>query len=383
MTGKTPNDTRDKKTNNKKTTPIRKTTPRTRATTKNTPANNKQTPKRDRSDLSSPEAIEPPKKALIMSTNDANKPLTIADIQLLFKEQTASIQGTIRDEMRIMGDDIKAEFQTKITQLQEQVEANKMNVQTQINEMKSDIAMCMGQSNSADDDLQRISKLNELKITGIVHANNENLNVIFSEIAKLVGFELTTVNNVPTVNRVQRWNPTSKTKTPTPIVIIKFVANHIRDDFYRKYMNKIATKPIMPEDINLPAGKQVIIGENLTVMNSKIFIEASKMKRENKLCTLFTQEGIVHVKAIKNEKATAIRSQRQLEIFIAAKASNVSAHKEKTATIPPTTTTPLAATTAADAANATAASEIPSTPASNHNEQSDVNGTSPMIVEAS
>lgn len=104
--------------------------------------------------------------------------------------------------------------------------------------------------------------------------------------------------------------------SPTPIIIVKFVANHIRDNFYSLYLNKIAAnKPIMTENLNLPKGTRIIIGENLTLNNSKIFIEASKLKWDGKLCQVFTHEGLVHVKAIKTARATSIRSQRQLELW--------------------------------------------------------------------
>lgn len=338
MTGKVSiNDNRDKKITGKNTRSSAKnnqTQP-----TKTTPKPNK----RDRSDLS-PETTtkEPPNKTQIMS--NPSETFTLADIKKLLGEQTTSIQQSIENEIKRMGDDIKAEFQVKITALNEKIEANHSNVQTQINAMKMDIENIKGQPNGGDDDLQRISKLNELKITGIAHANNENLNAIFGEIAKLVNFNLNGPNNAPAVNRIHKWDHERKTKIPTPIVIVKFVANHIRDDFYRCYMDKIAAKQIiLPENIKLPAGKQIIIGENLTVNNSKIFIEASKLKRDKKLCQVFTQEGIVHVRAIKSEKATAIRSKIQLEQFIASRASNQQDKSDDKAVNGTTTTTETAA----------------------------------------
>lgn len=59
-----------------------------------------------------------------------------------------------------------------------------MIVQKQINELKSNIEQ------QTTDKLQRMAKLNELKITGIAHTNEENLNEIFKAIAQLMDFDL-------------------------------------------------------------------------------------------------------------------------------------------------------------------------------------------------
>lgn len=72
----------------------------------------------------------------------------------------------------------------------------------------------------------------------------------------------------------------------------------------------------MTEHLNLEKGTRIIIGESLTQVNLKIWVEASRQKRAGKLVQVFTQDGLVHVKAVKTAKAMAIKSQRQLEIFI-------------------------------------------------------------------
>lgn len=253
----------------------------------------------------------------------SSAPLTLDTIRSLLAEQTQSIQTSMQNEMKILGDGIKAELQSQITQIHEKIDANQANVQSQINDLKVNVEKCTEQMNGTDDDFQRISKLNELKINGIAHTNNENLNEIFNEIAKLVEFDLSTVNNVPSIMRIYKRDHTKNISAPTSIVIVKFVANHIRSDFYSHYLKKIAAKkPIMSENINLPKGSRIIIGENLTVKNFGIFVEACKLERENKLCSVFTQDGLVQVRANKNKKAIAIRSLRQLELFTLANPPN-------------------------------------------------------------
>lgn len=273
--------------------------------------------KRNRTNLSSPETSPNPKiPATMANTNEA---LTIDVITKLLADQTKSLQTTMQNEIKTLGDELKNEFQSQITQLNDKIDANRANVQQQIDDLKVNVDQCMKHTSNTDDDVQRVIKLNELKISGIMHTNDENLNVIFNNMAKLVKFDLSCVNNVPALTRIFKHDKASNTSVPTPIVIAKFVASHIRNDFYRLYLNNIAAKqPIMTENIGLPSGTRIIIGENLTSTNHGIFVEASKLKKQGKLCQVFTQEGLVHVKAVKNTKATAIRSQNQLELFTLA-----------------------------------------------------------------
>lgn len=271
--------------------------------------------KRDRNALSSPEADVPPSKTAAIMPNE----VSIESIRTLLQEQTKAIDMNMKTQMDKMSEEIRAEMQTKLNELHEKIDTNQKSMQSQIDKLKNNVDKCMEQASGTDDDMQRMAKLNELKIRGIEHTNQENLNNIFTDIAKLLQFNLSNVNNVPSITRLFKWDNSSKTSKPTPYVIVKFVANHIRNEFYSLYMKKIAAKePIMSEQINLPQGTRIIISENLTQINSSIFVAAASLKKQNKLVQVFTQNGLVHVKANKSVKATAIRSQRQLELFTAA-----------------------------------------------------------------
>lgn len=273
------------------------------------------TSKRNRHTESSPDSTPQPPAKIQTTTTMTGTPVTIDIIRTLLAEQTQLLNTS----MQKLGDDIKSEFQAKINQLNEKIDSNQKNVQQQINELKSNVTQCMEHTTDTDDEMQRIMKLNELKISGIAYQNEEKLNEIFTEIAKLVQFDLTNVNNVPSLTRIYKRNKTTNTNSPTPIVIVKFIATHIRNDFYRLYLNKIAAKqPITSDNIGLPSGIRIIIGENMTAKNYEIFVAAGKQKKDNKLCQVFTQDGLVKVKAVKGTKAATIRSLRELDMFIQA-----------------------------------------------------------------
>lgn len=83
-----------------------------------------------------------------------------------------------------MSDELKANFQSELAKLNDQVEAIESIVTGQISNLRADIDKCVDRLNANDDDLIRIQRLNELKINGIAHVNGENLCEVFNSIAK-------------------------------------------------------------------------------------------------------------------------------------------------------------------------------------------------------
>lgn len=296
---------------------------------------------------SSPETTPIAKKIPIAM---GDRPVTFDDIKSLFAEQTATITDSnnklnqnIQNEMTTMKNELKSCFDQQINQINDRISA----VETQVNRRIDEIAANINQGGNSrdDDDLKRIAKLNNLKISGITHMKDQNLSDIFNIIAKKVEFDTSNPVNVPTLVRLYRKNEKTKLMSPSPIIIMKFVARHIRESFYTHYLNKIVAKQfIMSEDFGLEKGTRTVIGEDLTENNSKLFAAAMKLKKEGKLCQSFTNEGLVHVKALKTDKATAIRSNLQLEVFVQSKTSTEdkasgNLHNDPTAKDPSTSTT--------------------------------------------
>lgn len=246
-----------------------------------------------------------------------DKPVTFEEIKALFTEQHNLMRHSVKDEMNTMKNELISCFDAKLNQLNDRISAVESQVHSRIDQIVADIQHNDNQTNCSEDDLNRIAKLNNLKIKGIPHSTGENLDNIFRAIAEKMNFDTTNPLNVPTAVRFYRKNIATKLMSPSPIIVLKFIAKHIRDDFYTHYLDKIAAKQyLMSEDLGLGNGTRIIISEDLTENNSKLLTAALNLKKEGKLCQAFTYEGLVKVKAIKTEKSTTIRSQIQLEIFV-------------------------------------------------------------------
>lgn len=302
-------------------------TQRTRSTTRST--NNQQTidtnpqsltPKRKVSDTSPTKSPEAKK----ITQSKMTTPVTLADIASLLKEQTAAIKDDIKNEIKIIGEELKASFHYEITKLHERVDAIETNASSRLMDLKTDVDKCVNRLNNTDDNLARIGKLNELKINGIAHTNNENLHDIFCSIAKLIGYDITNPLNIPDIARMHKRNNHNNDFLPLPSIIVKFVATHIRNTFYGLYLARATKEPILSEHINLPQGSTIRIGEMLTPQNQMIFTEAIKLKRDKKLSKVNTVDGLVRVKAGQTERFVTIRSQRELDTYVTTKMNSSS-----------------------------------------------------------
>lgn len=284
----------------------------------------------------SPETTPSAKKTPIEM---GDKPATFEEIKALFTEQHNLMRQSVKDEMNTMKNELISCFDSKLIQLNDRISAVESQVHNRIDQIVADIQHNDKQTNCGEDDLKRIAKLNNLKIKGIAHSTGENLDNIFRAIAEKMNFDITNPINVPTVVRFYRKNIATKLMSPSPIIVLKFIAKHIRDAFYTHYLDKIASKQyLMSEHLGLGNGTRIIISEDLTESNSKLLTAALNLKKDGKLCQAFTYEGLVKVKAIKTEKSTTIRSQIQLEVFVQSN-QPANEHPSQSNSNAPTTTT--------------------------------------------
>lgn len=241
--------------------------------------------------------------------------ITLADLEAMFEKQTA----TLNQSMKTMGDELKLSFLDEIKNLHERVEAIESNVSVQISCLRTDVDTCINRVNSNDDDLIRMSKLNELRINGIAHTSNENMHDIFCSIANHIGYDISSPTSIPDIVRMHKRNNQTNDFIPMPSMIMKFVAAHIRNNFYGLYLAKATREPILSERINLPQGSTIRISEVLTPQNQTIFTEAIKSKRDKKLLKVKTVDGLVRVKSTQSEGFVTIRSHRELDLYIMSK----------------------------------------------------------------
>lgn len=256
---------------------------------------------------SSPTTTSPEAK----KTTASKMSISLADIEKLLEKHTVQI----KEEMKNVGNEIKTNLEGQMEKINKRIDSIQDHFDEKLKEVRTDVDKCIEQLDMGDETNTRISLLNELKLNGIAHSNGENLKEIFQSIAHLIGYDTSSPVHIPDLTRTFKRN--NNEITPLPLIIMRFVAKHVRNKFYGLYLAKVSKQSIKTEDIKLPQGGFVRIGENLTQHNQKIFMEAMKLKRDKLIAKVFTIDGLVNIKINATEKAVIVKTQRELDMLLA------------------------------------------------------------------
>lgn len=292
--------------------------------------NNKtSTNKRNRSasspNLSSPETTQRSKMPATATDNE----ITLDKLISLFNNQKKEISSelnsnvnSIKDEIGAMVDKIKAEFRSEMDCMKGDVNALSESVDQRFAHINEQIAAHVFDEERLEDDYKRVSRANELKIVGVNYVANEKPQEIFQRIASLIGHNNNNTAILPTVIRI--FKRQGGEQLPQKILIVKFIAPHLRDEFYSNYLSFLSGKNLLTGELIGTGGRdeRITIGENLTPLNHKIFRECMNLKRSGNLFQVFTWDGITKVKTDKSSKSFAIKSQRELDLFMAKNLPN-------------------------------------------------------------
>lgn len=183
--------------------------------------------------------------------------------------------------------------------------------------------------NNTEDDIRRAQLSNSLRINGFAVKENENLLDLFEKIAAEIGFAIGEKMSMPMIERMPTRNATTGQIMPSPTILIHFASIQQKKTFYSLYLNKM---PLDSSKFGLPTDTRVIIGENLTYINSKLFKEVLILRREKKIMQAFTEDGIVKIRFVKgkNQPTFTIRSQIELETIVAKHESQMKTNESNT-----------------------------------------------------
>lgn len=188
----------------------------------------------------SPTTVTPEAK----KTTAKKMALTLDELDQLFEKQTQKLQfhmqQTIKEEMKTLGDELKANLDTQIDKINTRIDSIQESVNVQLNDVRADIYNCTEKLKLNDEDSRRISVPNELKLNGIAHSTNENLNEIFLSIANLIGFDTTNPLHTPSITRSFIKDRRTNEIVQFQKILLKFVAKHIRNQFYGLYLARVS-----------------------------------------------------------------------------------------------------------------------------------------------
>lgn len=210
----------------------------------------------------------------------------------------------LADMIANMKTDISQDMSKQISNLQVNLETKFFNA---IGDVKKDIDTINNRQDILEEKYDKIERqlhLTDLLIHGIPKNPNEDLRSLMQSVSSKIGFS-SLEYSLLSVFRINH-------KSSKPTIILKFISLPARNEFYKLYKDILQTKPICLNHIGFNSNDRIIIQESLSTSNSTIFKKAMEYKKENKLYSVFTQNGFVKIKPSADSKAITIINLAQL-----------------------------------------------------------------------
>lgn len=253
------------------------------------------------------------------------------------KSKTAKMTSKDMDELKQLISNSTIAIEKKIDDSTNALEAKVSNLATTVNEDVNSLRVSVEEFNSkisddisgiklqlnehtqrldnTDDDIQRMRLSQDLRLTGFAHKENENLLDLFFQMATIIEFAIDERSGAPTLERRQFKNRTTGQFMPSATILIHFAISRQKEMFYSRYLKKM---PLDPVKFGLPSEQRIMVSENLTAKNAKIFKQALSLKKEKKIAQTFTEDGIVYIrfKSGKSSPTHVIRNVTALETLV-------------------------------------------------------------------
>lgn len=216
--------------------------------------------------------------------------------------ETRKLIETVRSEMSDINkkiDCVKTELLSDITFVKDECTARFQHHDTALDLLNSRV----------DNVSQKIGALhnrNELIISGIPYRKGENLHSTLKTICRHLAVDDATTRMAQTKRMKGR-----KSDSDSPIVV-EFALKATRDAFYSAYLRN---RDLNLKHIGLDCHRRVYINESLTIEARKLKSAALQRKKAGKLSSVFTKEGVVHVRAGAGGQPIAIKSKIDLDKY--------------------------------------------------------------------
>ncbi len=144
------------------------------------------------------------------------------------------------------------------------------------------------------DDLDQRQREKNVRVMGLSEQDDTNIK---SKLIKLVGARDITENDICCSTRMGKQKDGISRD-----LLVQFVSKEKRDEFYS--MRKRTPKN--------EQNKKVFINEDLTELRAKLFYDARRLVRRNKLFGTWSQNGNIMIKVMENDNPCVIRNHQEL-----------------------------------------------------------------------
>lgn len=236
----------------------------------------------------------------------------------LIESSTKSIEEKIKEThvaLENKFDALAVKVNNDVQSLKSSVDEFKNGVSNEFAEIRTQIVGNTQRIENTEDDIQRLTRSQDLRLIGIPPIENENLLDYVNIIATEIGCATFTSFNAPPMERILLINRSTKQATPSNTILIHFIIPRQKQIFYSHYLNKM---PLNPEKFGLSQDKRITLSENLTRKNTLVFKQALLLRKDRKIAQTFTEDGLVKIRFVRGKKETQhiVRSITELETAV-------------------------------------------------------------------
>lgn len=228
----------------------------------------------------------------VEADNDPQKDLSMRDLCSLMVKLDKKVDS-VRDDIAIKLDQQSANIHEDLLK---SLDSFRANIETKVETMVIEQSERIDSIESSIDNIERISKLNDVIIRGVAYAQNEYLLDVFESISKAIGFKKNVNFSVNNIFRLKR-NGNSP-------ILVQFVSQLLKRQFMVKYFAK---KNLNLSDIgHQNNNNRIYCSDNLTASNNRIYNKAVDLMKAKMIVKVHTRQGFVFVRYPDNENFVKI-----------------------------------------------------------------------------
>lgn len=225
-------------------------------------------------------------------------------------EMTISqLAGRISEQLSSTKDELSKQMKSEIENLKSDIKKDLEQMYSTLEKSVADLSCCVNQNKESihhnASALSRSLNRNDLLISGVPFVQGENLMDYFGKCCHALGLAKIAV---PAVD-IRRLHKSSMVPGKSYLILLQFAITNQRNDFYFKYLG---SRSLTLDLLGFNSKDRIFVNENLTVAARAIKHKALAAKKEGKLHSVVTRDGVVCIKKSPESESRRVETVDQL-----------------------------------------------------------------------
>lgn len=234
----------------------------------------------------------------VSSPNTADGSMqTMISLMMRQFEETKQLISSVRSEIK----DVNRKIDVVKTELQRDINSVKDECASKFQQHDIVLTALSDRMSQLSQNLGGLENCKELVVSGIPFTAGEDL----SRCLKKIGEHLA-VKDTTAMTGIRRMRTDDNNGG---LIVVEFALKSSRDEFYSAYLRK---RDLKLRHVGLESDRRVYINESLTSEARKLKSAAIHLKKAGKLASVFTKQGVLHVKTTVSGLPIVIQTEDEL-----------------------------------------------------------------------